>query len=395
MNRYRYRAARPDGGLVSGVLAAPDLVEVEGELQRDGLFPLAIEPAPAGVRWRRGADRRDLAVVFRSLASLVRGGVPLARALCATASLPRSPALRDTLHHARRYLAAGHSLTAALDRAGDGVPAVVLGMLRAGERGSQLDAALEQAALQLERDAELAGRIRQALAYPAILLVAGLASLGVITLVVVPRFAVLLAEVGQALPPATRLLLAIGTLLQAHGLLLVTLAAAGVAALAAWIGTPAGRRHWHRTLLGLPLIGPIRQGFATARITRAAGAMLETGVPILLALAAAGEAAGDAEVAARVARARASIESGAAVTAAFEAEQVITPAALQVLAVGDAGGRLGTMALRAGDLAAGEAEARLRLLVNLLEPSLVILFGGLVAFAAAALLQAVYSLRPG
>ena len=57
--------------------------------------------------------------------------------------------------------------------------------------------------------------------------------------------------------------------------------------------------------------------------------------------------------------------------------------------------RLGAMALRAGDLAAGEAEARLRLLVNLLEPSLVILFGGLVAFAAAALLQAVYSLRPG
>ena len=49
MNRYRYRAARPDGGLVSGVLAAPDLEELEGELQRDGLFPLAIEPAPAGV----------------------------------------------------------------------------------------------------------------------------------------------------------------------------------------------------------------------------------------------------------------------------------------------------------------------------------------------------------
>ncbi len=394
MNRYRYRAARPDGRLVAGVLAAPAPDEVAGELQRDGLLPLAIDPAPAVVHWRRGADRRDLAVVFRSLASLVRGGVPLARALAATESLPRSMVLRDTLRHARRHLAAGHSLTAALDRAGDGVPAVVLGMLRAGERGSQIDTALEQAALQLERDADLAGRIRQALAYPAILLVAGLASLGVITLVVVPRFAALLAEVGQALPPATRLLLAIGTLLQAHGLLLVMLAAIVAAAVAAWVGTPEGRRHWHRVLLGLPLLGPIRQGFATARISRAAGAMLETGVPILIALAAASDAAGDAEVAARLARARASIEAGAAVTEAFEAERVITPAALQVLAVGDAGGRLGAMALRAGDLAAGEAESRLRLLVQLLEPGLVILFGGLVAFAAAALLQAVYSLRP-
>ena len=68
---------------------------------------------------------------------------------------------------------------------------------------------------------------------------------------------------------------------------------------------------------------------------------------------------------------------------------------VQLLAVGEASGRLGEMALRAGDLAAQEAERGLKTLVTILEPALIVAFGGLVAFVAAALLQAVYSLRPG
>lgn len=395
MNRYRYRAARADGTVVGGVITAGDVALVDAELLRDGLHPLVVAPAPAPMPWSRGPARRDLAVVFRSLATLVHAGVPLSRALAATGELPRHAGLRETLRDARRHLAEGLTLAESLARAGDGVPAVVLGMLRAGERGSQLEPALEQAASQLEHEAELAGRIRQALAYPAVLLVAGLFSVGVITLVVVPRFAVLLADLGQALPPATRLLLATGTLLRDHGPLLA-LALAALAALAGkWVMSAEGRLRWHRFLLGLPLVGGIRQGFATARITRAIGAMLSAGVPVLTALDAALEAAGDAEVASRVSRARRRIEEGQGFTAAVGAEQVVTPAALQVLGVGDAGGRLGPMALRAGDLAAAEAEGRLRVLVSLLEPALVILFGGLVAFTAAALLQAVYTLRPG
>ena len=69
--------------------------------------------------------------------------------------------------------------------------------------------------------------------------------------------------------------------------------------------------------------------------------------------------------------------------------------ALQLVVVGESSGRLAEMCARAGDLAAGESERSLRTLVTLLEPAMVVFFGGLVAFVAAALLQAVYSIRPG
>jgi general secretion pathway protein F len=212
---------------------------------------------------------------------------------------------------------------------------------------------------------------------------------------VVPRFAVILADLGQTLPPATRLLLGVAAVIRGYGVLLLIGTAGATALFWSWSRTPEGRLWLHRVSLGLPVLGPVRHGFATARVGRALGALLATGVPILSALEAAREAAGDAEVAARLGRVVERVGEGEAMTASLMAERAVTPTALQVLAVGDSSGQLGPMAIRAGDLAAAEAEGGLRVLVSLLEPALVVLFGGLVAFTAAALLQAVYSLRPG
>ena len=267
-------------------------------------------------------------------------------------------------------------------------------MIRAGESGSQLGAALEQVARHLEQEAELVARVRQALAYPLLLAVAGTASVLVIGTVIVPRFAELLGDFGQALPVATRLLLATSALLARFWPAAVALAAALIWAVHEWLSRPTGRRTLDETLLGLPLLGRLRQALATARVARALGGMLRAGMPLLPALDAAREAAGDYAVAARLQRARERVAAGAALTAALEREGALLPAALQLVAVGEASGRLGDMALRAGDLAAQDAERGLKTLVTLVEPALIVLFGGLVAFVAAALLQAVYSLRP-
>jgi type II secretory pathway component PulF len=247
----------------------------------------------------------------------------------------------------------------------------------------------------LEREAELASRIRQALAYPAILLVAGTLSVGVITIVVVPRFATILADLGQELPPATRLLLAIAQLVRSYGWILLTMLVIAAAAVLHWVRTPAGQLSLHRALLAAPVIGKVRHNFAAARLCRALGALLTTGVPVLTALRAASEAAGDDELNERLTRAAARVEEGEGLSSSLRREAVLTPLAQQMVEVGDSSGRLGQMALRAGDLAASDAESSLRTLVSILEPALVIGFGSLVAFTAAALLQAVYSLRPG
>ena len=393
MTPFRYRAARADGGIVEGLVEAGSAAQASATVTDRGLFPLTVTPAAAAETERRPASRRDLAIVFQSIAALVSAGVPLERAVASSESLARGP-LRDTLAAARTRLREGEGFAAALGATHGVVPGIVLGMLRAGERGSQLPLALAQVAAHLEQEAELVARVRQALAYPLLLAVVGIASILVIGTVIVPRFAELLGDLGQELPPATRTLLVGSRVLSQYWFLLVP-ATAGLVALGVEVGRrPGSRRRIEDAVLTAPFVGPVRLALATARIARALGGMLAAGMPLLTALDAAAEAAADGAVAARLKRVRERVATGAPLTASLEREAALAPSALQLIQVGESSGRLADMARRAGDLAAQEAERGLKTLVTLVEPALIVAFGGLVAFVAAALLQAVYSIRP-
>ena len=275
------------------------------------------------------------------------------------------------------------------------VPGLVIGMVRGGERGSQLGTALDHVAMHLEQEADLVGRVRQALTYPLLLAVAGLASVLVITTVVVPRFAAILGDLGQQLPPATRLLLGVSSLLTHFWIPLLLIGVAAAWCAIQWIRRPTGRKQLDVFLLKVPFIGSVRRALATARVMRALGGMLRAGMPLLPALDAAREAAGDFAIAERLERSRERVVQGGALAAALEREAALSASALQLVMVGESSGRVAEMALGAGNLAAQEAERGLRTLVTALEPALIVAFGGMVAFTATALLQAVYSLRPG
>src|SRR6266699_3901865 len=393
MTPFRYRAARADGGIVEGLVDAGSASLASATVTERGLFPLTVTPAAAAETSRRPASRRDLAIVFQSIAALVSAGVPLERAVASSEALARGP-LRDTLAAARTRLREGEGFAAALGAAHGVVPGIVLGMLRAGERGSQLPFALAQVATHLEQEADLVARVRQALAYPLLLAVVGVASIVVIGTVIVPRFAELLGDLGQEVPPATRILL-LGARLLSHYWFLLVPAVAGLVGLGVEaVRRPGMRRQIEEALLAAPLVGPVRLALATARIARALGGMLAAGMPLLAALDAAAEAACDGAAAARLARARERVASGAPLAASLEREGALAPSALQLIQVGESSGRLADMARRAGGLAAQDAERGLKTLVTLVEPALIVGFGGLVAFVAAALLQAVYSIRP-
>jgi general secretion pathway protein F len=393
MTPFRYRAARADGGIVEGVVEAASANQASSVVTDRGLFPLAITLAQAADGARRPASRRDLAIVFQSIAALVSAGVPLERAVGSSEALARGP-LRDALADARTRLREGESFAQALGATRGVVPGIVLGMVRAGERGSQLPRALEQVATHLEQEAELVARVRQALAYPLLLAVVGFTSVLVIGTVIVPRFAELLGDLGQDLPPATRVLLVGSSLLSHYWFLLIPVLAAAFAVAVEAMRRPSSRRWVEEALLAAPLVGPVRLALATSRIARALGGTLAAGMSLLAALDAAREAAGDVAVAARLGRARERVTQGAPLSASLEREGALAPGALQLVLVGESSGRLADMARRAGDLAAQEAERGLKALVTLVEPALIVAFGGLVAFVAAALLQAVYAIRP-
>ena len=394
MTAFRYEAAREDGGFVRGVLDAVSEPAAAAVLSSRGLYPVLVEPCPTpDTRHLFGLgrpSRRAQATAFESLTAYVEAGVPLEKALEATERVT-SGVLRDALSRAAQRVREGSSLGSAL-AASHMFSAVSVGLVRAGERGVGLGPALSHAAAQLEREAETDAHVRAALTYPALLAVVGTGSVALIVLFVIPRFATLLGDLGQSLPVATRLLLVASDAVRHYGLVGAVLGAALAVAAVRLIGER--RAAWHAWLLRLPLVGALRHALASARAARTLGALLGTGTPALAALEIAREAAGDAAVAARIAIARTRVAEGQALTAALAAASALTPSALQLAAIGEGSGRLPVLLAKAADLDEREAERRLKTLVSFLEPGMILLFAGLVAFVAAALLQAVYALRP-
>lgn len=390
---FRYQAADPSGGVVRGRLEATSADLAVERLRAQGLHVIRVRPSR---RWlpSRGVSKTHLAVVFRSLSSLADAGVPFERALGATLDLVDGR-LHGLLDSVRTEILQGASVADAFaSHPGTFGPAVT-GMLRAGEHASRLDQALASVADQLEHEVQFRSGVRSALAYPILLLVVGVASIGIMGGVVLPRFATLLGDLGAELPASTRWLLALSDALRRWAW------AAGALVLLStivWVSLGLGQRFRpaiHSALLRVPVVGPLRHDLASARVCEALGSMLQTGVPVMAALDGARDAAADAEVAARLLRARDRVVRGHALGQALEEERALTPAAAKMIRLGDASGTVGVLARKAAAHLSEETRRTIQTLVSLFEPALILVLGGGIAVMAASLLRAVYSVRPG
>lgn len=395
---FAYRAVRSDGSVEQGLLHAQDRAAASGVLAGRGLFPLELRAidasSPRALGGRRRIPAGELALGLRTLGTLLEAGLPVGRALWTFADVapaswqPALPMLQQAVRE-------GRSLAAALAASPLAFPPVTLGIVQAGEAGGSMARAVVSAAELAERDAAFRAALRAALAYPVLLGVVGSGAVALLILVVIPRFAAVLTELGETLPPATRAVLTAADIAQRLAMPSLLITAGGWLAWLRWTAAPAGRARWHALLLGLPVVGAVRHAAASARLGAAAAELLESGMPLSTALLHAADATGDAALRERVLAARERVVQGSRVGAAFAAERALTPVAVKLIQTGEESGRLSAMFAQAARLEALRAETFLRTVVRLLEPALLLIFGGIVALVAAALLQAVYTVRPG
>jgi type II secretory pathway component PulF len=253
---------------------------------------------------------------------------------------------------------------------------------------------MRRAAELTESAAALRSAVQSALAYPIVLAVAGTASVGVLVGVVIPRFAAILADLGEALPPSTRFVLHASLVIRSGFVPFLVVCGVALALHNAWMSTNAGRIRWHTWLLRVPGLGAIRWAGATARVTGSLATLLESGVPVRRAVVLSARAAGDAAVERRLLVAGDRIIAGQGMASAFASTEALTPLALRLMRAGEESGRVSSMLSHASRLEQEHADRATRTAVRLLEPLLIMIFAAIVALVAASLLQAVYSVRP-
>jgi general secretion pathway protein F len=390
---YAYRAARPDGTQETGVVDALSRDAAAALLAHRNLFAIELRLKRRAAPHQTRVPQPDLALALRMLATLLESGLPIGRALAALEEVaPTSwktgfPAVREAIRE-------GKSLSKALRESTLSIPPLVVGIIQAGEAGSGVPGAVRRASELVESSASLRSAVRNALAYPAILACAGTASLGLLIGVVLPRFGVILADLGQTLPASTRLVLGLAEIAKAGVLPGIVVSAVLAMVWRFLTSTERGLIGWHELLLSLPVVGSVRRATATARAAAAVSALLESGVAIAPALKHAAPTAGDAAIAARLAAARESIITGNSIARSFEDSACMTQTAIRLVRTGEETGQLAAMLHRVAIIETERTGQLVRTAVRLLEPMLILVFSIVVALVAAALLQAVYSLRP-
>ncbi len=394
-SNFRYEAVDRHGNIVTGTLAGHSEGAVRTTLRARGLLPSRLDRAP----WllsvgRRAISPADIALTLRMLATLFSSGLSAARAIAVMAPLaPKS--VVAVLPEIERALQDGAPLSTALQSAIPALPASTSGILQAGEAGGDLSLALGEAARLAEETLALRSALISALAYPALLAMASTLVVGLLTGVVIPRFAVVLEDLGQALPPTTIALLTASSWIRALGAPAVLAVSAGLAVAARVFAREDQRARWHAALLRVPLLGALRHSVASARVMSFLAGAIATGLPVPRGMTLAAGASADRAVRARVLEAHRLVLQGSALAAALRETRAVSDVSLRLLSVGEESGRLVEMLRRAATIEAASTQTKLSALLRVLEPVLILLLGSVVTFIAVALLQAVYSVRPG
>ena len=392
--RFRYRAASAAGRVVEGVLQVPSRQTAIAELERQQLYPVAIDEVlvrDSALAPRRLGRRAAVTLWCRSAATLLGAGLPLDRVLGFTAAHVGHPELSEALKQVRRSVQGGASLADALMEHPRYFDSLFVATVSAGESSGALETVFQRLAEHLEESAELRSQVRSALLYPGLMAVVG--SLGVIILLgfVIPRFAAILADVGGSLPFSTRLLMTASAVVSKGWWAWLLLGTAAAYAIPTALARPAMRRRWHGLRLELPWVGDLERKYTTARFARTLGLVLRSGIPVLPALKIARTSAGNLVIQDGLERAAAAVSEGSALAPALTS--TLPPLAVQLIAVGEESGHLEDLCLRVADSYDTEVRRSVRTAVALIEPAMILLFGSLVGFVALAMLQAIYGIN--
>ena len=363
------------------------------DLRRRQLFPVdVVEVADAHqTRATRLGMGNALAAWTRTVATLLSAGVTLEKALVFSSSSAYNEKLSVAIAGIQSELRGGSSLAAAMRKQSGIFSPVYIAMISAGEESGALDKVLGRLADDLDEAAELRARFMSSLLYPVLMAIVAAAGVIVILLFVVPRFAEMLAESGGSLPLSTRTLVFVSELVIRWWWIWIPSVVALVYGIRMWLSIPRNRKRWHGLRLNLPLSGQLELNYATARFARTLGLLLQSGVPLLPSLRIARSGMTNEIFGDGIDRAALAVGQGKRLSS--ELSGIVPTFAAQLFSVGEESGRLDELSLRVAQTYDREVSLRMRTLIGVVEPVLILVFGLIVGFVALAMLQAIYSVN--
>jgi general secretion pathway protein F len=396
---FEYRGIQVASGKpVKGYRDAENPRTLRAQLRKEGVLLTAAseENEQKNEKARRNIDllaflkrpgTRDVAVMTRQLATLVRAGVPLVESLAALTEQIENEQLVRVMTTVRESLNEGTSFAKSLEQHPKVFPPLYINMIAAGEASGTLEAVLERLADFMEGQAKLKGKVAAALAYPLLMAAVGTLLVGVLMVGVVPKVTSVFDNLGQTLPWYTRLLIFVSDTVGNYWWLMIGTVSLAIYLFARWKRTPKGLMRWDSFRLTMPIFGRLTLLVAVARFSRTLSTLLASGVQLLQAMEIGKHVLENARLQAVIGEAIGSIRGGESIAEPLKRSKAFPPMVTHMIAIGEKSGQLEQMLENVSRAYETDVETRVQALTSLLEPLMIVILGGVVGFIALAILM--------
>lgn len=395
MALFDYQAANAQGRIEKGQVDADSPRGARQLLRGRGLTPVQVSAARnAGSGWAaRRLSASELAWATRQLASLLAASLPLEGALSVVIEQAERPHVAQALTAVRADVRAGQRLTVALAARPRDFPPIYRALVGAGEDSGDLARVMERLADYIEERNALQAKVLTAFIYPAAISLVSVAIVIFLLSYVVPQVVTAFVQARQTLPMLTQVMLAASAFVRSWGMWV----GLGIAALVmAWglaLRKPGLRLRWDAMLLRVPMVGRFVLGVNSARFASTLAILLDAGVPLLRALEAARQTLGNALLARCAHDVSARVREGAALGSALKVQKVYPPILVHLVASGEKTGSLAPLLDRAAQTISREIERRAMALTALLEPTMILVMGGVVLTIVLAVLMPIMEMN--
>jgi MSHA biogenesis protein MshG len=392
MAEFAYKGRSANGGLITGKLYGASADAVASRLVSIGITPVEVRDLAATgsltlsdlvVRLGGGQPTtKDLVLFCRQMHTITRTGLPLLKGMTGLMQTTHNEVLRTALVGVIASLESGRALAKSLQAHPRIFSPLFVNLIEIGEATGTLDVAFQRLYEYLSMDQEVRDRVKSAIRYPIVVLIAVAIALSIITIFVIPNFAPIFRTLGDDIPLPTRIIMGVSAFATNYWAYVLGAGVIMAMAAASYVKTEAGRLHWDRLKLSIPVTGIIVRNAALSRITRSLAVSLSAGLPINETLRTVSASIGNSWLGEKMSSLSSGIERGESLSNTAAHNELFTPLILQMIALGEETGALPELLEESSDYYKREVDYDLDNLSAALEPILIITVGAVVLVLA-------------
>jgi type II secretion system protein F len=402
---YSYKATDSSGKIFDGSLEAEEEKGAVSELYRMGLIPIRITRQKGKAKALnadvsrffgsvfKGVSSKDVMIFTQDLATLLEAGLPVDRALSILIDGAEKEQVREVVGAILKTVQGGGYLSDGLSRHPKLFSILYVNTVRAGEAGGVLETVLVRLGEFLENSEDLIDYLKSALVYPLFLVFVGGLSIIVLLTFVIPKFAIIFSDMGQALPLSTRFLLGLSDMLRSYWWLLLGGMGGGYFLIRRYLRSPAGRLRFDEKKLSFPVTRDLVRKVEVARFARTLGTLTKSGVPILQALRLVKDVINNRVIARSMDTVYNRVKEGDRLSKPLSDSGIFPSLAIQMITVGEETGRLDAMLLKVAENYDKAVKNTVKRLISFLEPAMILVMGLVVGFIVISMLMAIFSVN--